>query len=98
MAVCAVGRIGIFLEMSLSMTTLKIVFCNLGMTIGAIDPACSFARTVSLWIDIRMALHAGDASVCGILDVCFFYCEGNLLAFDCFNDIVFFVTLQTFTV
>jgi hypothetical protein len=68
------------------------------MTVGAVDPACSFAGTVSLRVDIRMTLDTGDASVCGILDVFFFYSEGDLLAFDCFNNIIFFVTLQTFTV
>jgi hypothetical protein len=74
MAVCAIRGIGVFLKISLTVTALDIVFRNLSMTIRAVNTTCGFAGTMSLRVDIRMTLHAGDASVCGILDVFFLNC------------------------
>ena len=73
------------------MTALEIIFCNLGVTVGTIDPPDSFAWSVFLRIDIRMALDTRDVFVCRILDVIFVDSKRNLLAFYGFKNIGFFM-------
>jgi hypothetical protein len=98
MAVCAVGRIRIFQNVSFTVFALKVIFGNLGMTIRAIHKSHSFARSVSLRIDICMTLHTRNIPVLGVLNVFFVDCHGNLLSFNRFIHILFFVTFKAFTV
>ena len=72
-AVGAIRGIRVLLEICLSMTALEIIFGDLGMTVGAINPACCFTGTVFLRADVRMTLDAGDVFMCRILDVFFFH-------------------------
>jgi hypothetical protein len=98
MAVRTVRRIGILLDISFSVIALKVIFSDLGMTIGAVHSSCGFARPMSLRIDIRVALDTGNIPVNGVLYVFFTNGHGNGLSLDCFYYILFLVTFEAFTV
>jgi hypothetical protein len=98
MAVCAIGRIRILQDVGFTVFALKIIFGDLGMTIGAIHTSRSFARSVPLRIDICMTLHTRNVPVLRVLNVFFVDSHGNLLSFSRFIHILFFMAFEAFTV
>ena len=97
-AVGAVRRFGLLLEIGLAVVALEILLGDLGVAARAVHSADGLAGAGPPGIDVRVALHAGDVAVDGSLEVLLDDRQGNGLAVHDLVDIGFLVALQAFAV
>ncbi len=86
-AIRAIRNVLILMEIGLPVRALKIVFCNLGMAIRAVNPPGRFTGSFSLGIHIRVTFHARNRFMDGFIQDFARNCHRNLLTVNHFMNI-----------